>query len=252
MAKERTQARRDQLAQLRAAQKRKERRTAMLMWGSGAFVIVLLVGLVGYYVINERARSSLDGVSSYTYKGAGHVASKVTYKENPPVGGQHNPSWQLCQVYDVPINSENAVHSMEHGAVWITYRPDLPKAEVEKLKALVTTDYILLSPYPGLPSPVVVSSWNHQLKLNSADDPRLPKYITKYKQNPSTTPEYGATCSGQGSTDQPASANPLPTSVPTPAPSATGTAPVPDGSATAPAPDGSASASPAASATPSS
>ncbi|GAA1513962.1 DUF3105 domain-containing protein [Sphaerisporangium rubeum] len=228
MAKERTQARREQLAKVRAAQKRKERRAALLMWGTGGLIIAVLVGVVGYYVINERAKSSLDGVTTYSYKGAGHTSAKVTYKENPPVGGEHNPTWQLCKVYDEPVNNENAVHSMEHGAVWITYRPDLPKPQVDKLKALVTTDYMVLSPYPGLSAPVVVSSWNHQLKLNSADDPRLPKYISKYKQNPSTTPEYGATCGGSGSTDLPAAQNPLPDKAATPEPSASGTAPAPD------------------------
>ncbi|WP_405139401.1 DUF3105 domain-containing protein [Sphaerisporangium sp. NBC_01403] len=223
MAKERTQARREHLAQLRAAQKRKERRTAMLMWGAGAFVIVLLVGLVGFYVIQERSQSALDGVKTFSYKGSQHTPIKVNYKETPPVGGEHNPTWQQCGVYDQPINSENGVHSMEHGSVWITYRPDLPKADVDKLKALVTSDYLLLSPFPGLTAPVVVSSWNHQLPLKGADDPRLARYITKYKQNPQTTPEYGATCTGQGSTDAVASDNPLPTTTPSPAPSGAAT-----------------------------
>ncbi|MEV7968565.1 DUF3105 domain-containing protein [Sphaerisporangium sp. NPDC088356] len=223
MAKERTQARREHLAQLRAAQKRKERRTAMLMWGAGAFVIVLLVGLVGFYVVQERSQSALDGVKTFAYKGSQHTPIKVNYKETPPVGGEHNPTWQQCGVYDQPINSENGVHSMEHGSVWITYKPDLPKADVDKLKALVTSDYLLLSPFPGLTAPVVVSSWNHQLALKGADDPRLPKFITKYKQNPQTTPEYGATCSGQGSTDKLASDNPLPTTMPSQAPSGAAT-----------------------------
>ncbi|MFC4532345.1 DUF3105 domain-containing protein [Sphaerisporangium dianthi] len=234
MGKERTQARREHLAQLRAAQKRKERRAAMLMWGVGAFVIVLVVGLVGFYVIRENAASSLDGVKTYAYKASQHTAIKVNYKENPPVGGEHNPQWQQCGPYDAPINPENGVHSMEHGSVWITYRPDLPKADVEKLKALVTSDYILLSPYPGLSAPVVVSSWNHQLSLKGADDPRLPRYITKYKQNPSSTPEYGATCTGEGSTSALAADNPLPTTQPSPAPSSSA-APTPSGS-TAPEP----------------
>ncbi|GGK88780.1 hypothetical protein Sme01_01980 [Sphaerisporangium melleum] len=219
MAKERTQARREHLAQLRAAQKRKERRTAMLMWGVGGFVIVLVIGLVGFYVIRENNATSLGGVKTFAYKASQHTAAKVKYVEAPPVGGEHNPSWQRCGTYDAPINSENAVHSMEHGAVWITYRPDLPKAQVDKLKALVTSDYILLSPFPGLPAPVVVSSWNNQLVLQGVDDPRLPRYISKYKQNPKTTPEYGATCSGEGATDKLAADNPLPATAPSSAPS---------------------------------
>jgi hypothetical protein len=239
MAKDsRTQARREQLAKLRAAQRRKERRTAMLMWGAGAFVIVLLIGAVGFYVVRDRTQTSLDAVKTYNYKGSQHTPIKVTYKESPPVGGEHNPTWQQCGVYDQPINNENGVHSMEHGSVWITYRPGLPKGDVDKLKALITSDYLLLSPYPGLTAPVVVSSWNHQLALKGADDPRLARYITKYKQNPSTTPEYGATCTGAGSTDQVASDNPIPTSAPTPSPST-----APSGSAT-PAPSTAPSATP--------
>ncbi len=208
MAKDKTRARREQLAKLRAEQQRKERRMAMLMWGAGGLVVVLLIGLVAFYLVRERSAAALDGVRTYNYQGAIHKESKLTYKETPPVGGEHNPVWQNCKVYDKPINNETAVHSMEHGAVWITYRPDLPAAQVDKLKSLVNGDYILLSPYPGLPAPVVASSWNNQLHLTGADDPRLPRYIARYKQNATYTPENGASC--QGGTDAVADAAPLP------------------------------------------
>jgi hypothetical protein len=85
---------------------------------------------------------------------------------------------------------------MEHGAIWITYQPDLPSAEVEKLKTIThQSGYRLLSPYPGLPTPVVVSAWGYQVKLQSADDPRLMLFIQKYQQNP-RGPEPGAPCTG--------------------------------------------------------
>ncbi|GGL03540.1 DUF3105 domain-containing protein [Planomonospora parontospora] len=200
MSKEKTQARRETLAKMRAEQKAKERRTALLMWGSGGLIILLLVGLVGFYLVNERAASSLDAVKSFTYVGSEHTTDPVTYKENPPVGGPHAPSpdWQNCGVYDQPVGKENAVHSMEHGAVWITYRPDLPKDQIEKLRELVRKqgDYMLLSPFPGIPSPIVASSWGKQLTgITDADDPRLPKFIAKFKNGPGT-PELGAACSG--------------------------------------------------------
>lgn len=205
MTKDKARARRERIARMRAEQKRKERRVAFLMWGIGGLVIVVLVALVTVYVINDRASKSLDGVVSYDYKGSDHSWEKVDYTETPPVGGRHNYIWQNCGIYDKPIHSEHAVHSLEHGAVWITYQPDLPQAEVDKLKTLASADYMLLSPYPGLPAKIVVSSWNHQLKVDSADDPRLPAYIKKYKQNPTYTPEFGAACSnGIGTTaDQP-------------------------------------------------
>ncbi|WP_433376609.1 DUF3105 domain-containing protein [Streptosporangium sp. CA-115845] len=236
MTKEKAQARREHLARMRADQQRKERRTAFLMWGAGGLVIVLLVGLVAFYMVNERAATSLDNVTSAKYTGSQHTQTKVTYKESPPLGGEHNPAWQNCGIYDQPINNETAVHSMEHGAVWITYRPDLPKAELDTLKELASKDYMLLSPYPELPSKVVASSWNKQLKLDSAEDPRLPKFIIKYKNGPET-PELGASCSGGvGSTTAEA---------PVPA-----TAPSADPSQSAPASDAPATDAPVPSATP--
>ncbi|WP_406317257.1 DUF3105 domain-containing protein [Streptosporangium sp. NBC_01639] len=217
MTEKKAQARREHLDRMRQEQKRKERRTAFLMWGAGGVVIVLLVGLVGFYLVNERAVSSLDAVTSAKYPGSVHVQTKVAYKENPPMGGEHNPAWQDCGIYDQPINNENAVHAMEHGAVWITYQPDLPKAQVDRLKELSSKEYMLLSPYPGLPAKVVASSWNKQLKLDSAEDPRLPKYIAKYRNNSAETPEFGASCSGGvGTTTAEA---PIPATTPTAAPS---------------------------------
>ncbi|MBB5961666.1 DUF3105 domain-containing protein [Planomonospora venezuelensis] len=216
MSKDKTQARRDHLAKMRAQQKAKERKTALLMWGVGGAVIVLLVGLVGFYMVNQAEETSLDAVTSAKYPGSEHVQTKVAYKESPPMGGPHHPAWQNCGIYDAPINNENAVHSMEHGAVWITYQPDLPKEQVDTLKELASKDFMLLSPYPGLPAKVVASSWNKQLKLNSADDPRLPKFIQKYKQG-AETPELGATCDSDITTTT--SENPIPEASPTPAPS---------------------------------
>ncbi|GGO09818.1 hypothetical protein GCM10010116_19710 [Microbispora rosea subsp. aerata] len=222
MTKEKAQARREHLARMRAEQKRKERRAALLMWGIGGLVIVVLIALVTVYVVKDRSARSLSAVKTFNYKGSDHSWQKVAYKETPPVGGQHNFYWQNCGIYDKPIHNEHAVHSLEHGAVWITYRPELPKAEVDKLKTLASADYMLLSPFPNLPYKIVVSSWNRQLALDSADDPRLPEFIKKYKQNPTTTPEYGASCSGGiGTTDeQPlppepsASADPMATATP--------------------------------------
>ncbi|MCC5578917.1 DUF3105 domain-containing protein [Microtetraspora sp. AC03309] len=194
MSKEKAQARREHLARMRAEQKRKERRSALLMWGIGGLVIIVLVGLVGFYVINDQAQKSLTGVKTFAYKGSEHTWDKVSYTESPPAGGPHNNYWQNCGIYDQPIHNEHGVHSLEHGAVWITYRPGLPQGDVDALKSLASSDYMLLSPYEGLKSDVVVSSWNHQLALNGADDPRLPAYIKKYKQNPTYTPEFGAAC----------------------------------------------------------
>ena len=125
--------------------------------------------------------SSLDGVQTFTVEAA-HAEGPLTYPQTPPVGGTHNPIWQACAVYDVPVPNEKAVHSMEHGAVWITYRPDLPPADIQSLATFARgRDHVLLSPYgDGLPAPVVVTAWGRQLRLDSAKDPRLAEFVRLY------------------------------------------------------------------------
>lgn len=130
-----------------------------------------------------------------------HVVGKVTYKVSPPVGGDHNKYWQNCagDVYPAAIANEHAVHSLEHGAVWITYRPDLPADQVAALAARVQDrNYLLMSPYPGLKSAISLQAWGFQLTTESASDPAIDTFIKAHRAV--GNPEPGATCSG-GVTD---------------------------------------------------
>ncbi|GHO82553.1 DUF3105 domain-containing protein [Dictyobacter formicarum] len=176
--------------------RRKVRRSFWRRWGWGvaALVLVLIVGVIVWAV---RAQASeIAGVVTYKNLSRDHVTGKVTYPQNPPVGGAHNAIWQNCGIYRTPVANENAVHSLEHGAVWITYQPQLGAQDIAQLQNLVRGhSYALLSPYPGLPAPVVASAWGAQLRVTSAPDPRLAQFLKKYEQGPQT-PEPGAPCSG--------------------------------------------------------
>jgi hypothetical protein len=134
----------------------------------------------------------IPGVETFDVQSAAHTTESVDYPQDPPAGGPHDPSWQKCAVYDAPVRPENAVHSQEHGAVWITYQPDLPESDREALAALaVDQPFLLISPYPGLEDPIVASAWGAQLRLDDVDDPRLQAFIDRYAGN---GPEPGATC----------------------------------------------------------
>ena len=101
-----------------------------------------------------------------------------------------------CGFHNAPVGNEHAVHLLEHGAVWITYDPDLPASDISKLEAMAEgLDYLLISPYEGLPSPVVASAWDAQLQLDEVDDPYLVAFIEHFELGPQT-PEPGAPCSG--------------------------------------------------------
>jgi hypothetical protein len=133
-----------------------------------------------------------------------HVPGPVTYSVAPPVGGDHNGTWMNCGVYAQPVPKERAVHNLEHGAIWITYQPSLPRAEVNQLRSFESSQsvvaggsrYIDVTPYPGLPSPIVASSWGFQLPLTSPTDPRLQQFVNKFRVTQQYTPEYGAPCTG--------------------------------------------------------
>lgn len=154
---------------------------------------------------------SADGTISYPdYKAALHVtaAQRVAYDRYPPVGGPHDATWAACNgvVYPKAVRDENMVHTLEHGAIWITYNPTkIAAGDLNVLQALVVgKQFITLTPYPKLDQPISLQSWGHQLKVQSASDARVKEFITALKQNQYTFPESGSTC------DQPTfdSANP--------------------------------------------
>ena len=160
-------------------------------------VAVHTLSQTGGHEAGEDDAGAIPGEQTFDHADSVHREGPIDYPEEPPVGGPHNPVWQDCGVYDEPIPNETAVHSLEHGAVWITYRPDLPADEVAVLRRLAETqDHVLVSPYPDLPAPVVITAWNRQLRLESVDDPRLQAFVGRYRQNPATAPEPHGTCEG--------------------------------------------------------
>jgi hypothetical protein len=177
------------------AKRKRQARQRLLIVAAAALALVVLVAIL---VISRGGGTSIEGVTTYRGKGREHVSTPVDYPEVPPVGGDHSPIPQTCGAYGEPVPNEQAVHSMEHGAVWITHRPDLPSDQVERLRDLTDQSHVLVSPFPGLPAPVVASAWQRQIRLESASDPRLEDFISEFRNGPQT-PEPGAACAGTGS-----------------------------------------------------
>lgn len=136
-------------------------------------------------------------VKTYDNLSQKHQESGFSYPQQPPVGGAHHPVWANCGVYDRQIKPQHAVHSLEHGAVWITYRSSLPKAQITSLEQTATKQgsYLLVSVLDRQSAPIVLTAWGKQLKVSSADDPTIDAFIRDYRQGPQT-PEPGASCTG--------------------------------------------------------
>ncbi|MFG2609138.1 DUF3105 domain-containing protein [Streptomyces anulatus] len=148
----------------------------------------------------DASGGAIEGLKSWDAAklGRNHVTGSVDYPMKPPVGGDHNQSWMNCDgdVYEKALPDVNAVHSLEHGAVWVTYNGKAADADVAELAERVEkTPFTLMSPYAGQEGAIMLSAWGKQVAVDSADDKRVDRFFAQYVQG-TQTPEPGAPCTG--------------------------------------------------------
>ena len=166
-----------------------QRRRRRLLIGIPAVIIVLLFS----FLIYQRFLRPIEGVQEFGPQESGHDQDVVIEATGlPPVGGVHHPTWLNCGIYREPVDLKHAIHSLEHGAVWLAYHPDLPADQVAELEDRAD-NYTLVAPYPDLESPIVATAWGAQLQLEDASDSNLDGFIRRYTGQ---GPEAGASCSG--------------------------------------------------------
>jgi len=188
-------------------QAEQKRQIPIWVWiAGGGFVMILLVMGLFYlgYQGQAIANSGIEGLVIFPDPGRGHQDGDIEYASLTPTGGIHNPNWLNCGIFDEPVRRENVLHSMEHGAVWLAYQPELPAEQIELLKSTVNRErsrrgepLIILSPVPSLEYPIVATAWRVQLDLEDATDERLQTFLDRYQRGP-FTPEPGASCTFGG------------------------------------------------------
>jgi hypothetical protein len=183
-----------------------QRRRRPLLIGVWVVVAAALLALMIFVVFGNGSGLPV-GTKTFAENNHSHVVGAVKYNRTPPAGGAHSAVWLNCGIYTQPVPNVNAVHSLEHGSVWITYRPTLSAVAIATLQLFVqnhydgTQRYLVLSPYPGLPAPVVVTAWGAQLRLKGANDPRLTPFV-KHFIGGAQGGEQGASCTGGTGTPQ--------------------------------------------------
>jgi hypothetical protein len=184
--------------------KKKEQLITRLILGAAA---VLLVGAVAFSVIQWAQDRDLNQIPASAIEYTDAVWTSTDHNDayadwpdqdkHPPVGGAHSPTPQTCGFYAAPIGPANAIHSLEHGAIWLTYRSDLPQDQVDELRKMAEDqNYILVSPYETQVAPLIATAWNWQINLQTVDDKDLDRFIRVFKNSREHTPEYGAACAG--------------------------------------------------------
>jgi hypothetical protein len=162
--------------------------------GAAAAVVGFLVAIVAFS--SPPVSGVPDGTETVAVESAQHVEGDIHDEGEVPAGGSHSEVWQNCGFYEEEIRSENAVHSLEHGAVWITYRPDLANDDLDRLRGLIRRpDKVLISPVDALGPAVMATAWANQLELDDVADPRLEQFVNEFEGS-SSAPEPGGRCSG--------------------------------------------------------
>ena len=172
-----------------------------VFWG---ILVLIVVGFGFIFATQKKSDTTLsrddiktiEGLKEVEKKDKNHVQAAVQYPESPPIGGNHSPVWVGCdqKSYDQEVQSEMAVHALEHGGVWITYLPTLEQSKITAIKDKVKTSAATFSsPYNTQKSPITLSAWGKQLEVNDVSDPRIDQFLVKFRKSPQA-PEPGATC----------------------------------------------------------
>lgn len=156
-------------------------------------ILVLIIGFLGLAVFNRQPAKPRPGIAQKD-NGRQHVQAKQYGGDQPPTSGDHAEPvpWQ---VYSQEIPDANVIHNMEHGGVYISYRPDLPQDQIAKLRALFTKPYsnpkfspikAVVAPRAANKAPIVLSSWTRSETLQSYDEAKIIDY---YLANIGKSPE---------------------------------------------------------------
>ena len=155
-------------------------------------VVLVILGGIGYWVYSSILMVGLlpEMGTAYPVEGRDHVSdgTVVAYKTNPPASGSHYAVPADWGVYETVIPDERLVHNLEHGGIWISYRPSIPAAAKERLTALSKgyKSKVIMVPREKNDTDIALVSWGRVYKIavssdGTFDEKAIKNYIKKYK-----------------------------------------------------------------------
>lgn len=182
--------RRERRAQKKAAiedDARKARRKTVLkktgFWVAGLAVIFA----IGWLLVNVTGPKEPDRSQGIPILGREHIADGTvytSYNSNPPTSGPHYAVPAPARFYDRELPDEQVVHNLEHGHIWIAYRPSLPKDAVNMLKDF-SGGNIIVTPRSQNDADIALAAWGRLDKFNVeggiVDKQRIKDFISRYQ-----------------------------------------------------------------------
>ena len=181
------------------AKESKKKMKKFLVWA----VILVVVGFGAWRVLVPIVNAP-DNPDTSEVKGEffpaqsrEHVATGAThpdYNSDPPTGGWHYNTPAQTGIYDKELPDEQLLHNLEHGHIWIAYRPDLDPAVVEKLAEIAksTGSKMIMTPRAKNDKPIAIMAWEYLLKLDNFDEVQIKGFIKAHRgKGPESIPDSG-------------------------------------------------------------
>lgn len=103
------------------------------------------------------------------------------YNSNPPTSGWHWPQGAQWGVYPSPLPDEQLVHNLEHGGIWISYKPDLDKGTVNQLNDFAKRyRKVIVAPREGNDAPIALAAWTRLEKMDQYNEFNILTFIDAY------------------------------------------------------------------------
>ncbi|MDQ6695789.1 MAG: DUF3105 domain-containing protein [Chloroflexota bacterium] len=181
------EARMGKQAQARAVAQRRRRMKNLRLGAILGALVLLVVGGIVYLMVREASKPGqliAQIPSPHVQLGEAHAA----YNSDPPTSGPHLGQVPEWKVYTVPITKELQVHGLEDGGVIFNYQPNLDKAVVANLQRVAERylagpsdkSHIVMSPYPGLAHPIVLTTWQRMDNLDTFDEAEIRRFTDEY------------------------------------------------------------------------
>lgn len=154
----------------------------------GLLGVLIAVGLlIGWFIWNASIRSKNLPGEFIPDQGRRHVSDRnhEPYNSNPPTSGPHFPQPAEWGVYKEEIPDEVLVHNLEHGGIWISYKPGLPEDIIAKLESFHEKygRKIIVAPRSANDSDIALAAWSRLDKFSASEysDERVEKFIRAYR-----------------------------------------------------------------------
>lgn len=162
------------------------RRKRQLFLRIGGVVIVLIVAGYGVFAYLKNRDVNLPGVL-FSDQGREHIAQnhQHVYNSNPPTSGWHYPQAAEWGTYREELPDETMLHNLEHGGIWISYKPDIS----EEMRANLEEFYkrwgrkIIVTPRSKNDIDIAVAAWTRLDKFSVSEysEERIEQFIRAHR-----------------------------------------------------------------------